>query len=217
MPNLSTKDIIAVDIYLERRKTREYVGRLTHEREGNRRFFRLVFDKKYQQGRTSLPMGPELSLKKRVYESDTLFAAFVDRIPTRENPAYPDYCAYMGISLDETDPIVLLATIGKRGPSCFMFEPVYKKNFGADDLKEYRSSLGLTLREFAQLFDMSYSNLQKIESHQVSGKDILKRIEIYQKFPNVALYEVFKNAAVLHADKKTQVIKVLKNNFKQSN
>lgn len=84
-----------------------------------------------------------------------------------------------------------------------------KKNFLADDLKKYRLALGLTLREFALLFDMSYSNLQKIESHQVSGKDILKRVEIYQKFPNVALYEVFRNAGMLHADKRKAVIKAL--------
>ena len=49
----------------------------------------------------------------------------MDRIPSKENPAYPDYCKSQGISVNETNPIILLIAIGKRGPSTFIFEPVF--------------------------------------------------------------------------------------------
>jgi len=206
--DLSTKNITAVDVYGERSKARQYVGRLTRKAE-NEKIFQFEYDKNYMTGKTSIPLGPELPLYQQLHESEVLFESFIDRIPSRENPAYVDYCALMQISVDERDPIILAATIGRRGPSSFIFEPVYKNDFFAEDIKKYRLELGLTLREFASAFDMSFSNLQKIESNQGSGKDILKRVEIFKKFPNVALYEILRSGGGLHINKKKAVVDYL--------
>lgn len=208
------QNIIAIDIFLERKKNRLYVGRLEQKKEKSQILFVLEYDKKYLYEKKTIPLGPELPLTKMKYTSPTLFETFVDRIPSKENPAYPDYCRSTGISVSETNPIILLATIGRRGPSSFIFEPVYKNDFSVKDLIQYRKKLGLTLREFALAFNLAYSNLHKIETGSVTGEETLKRIEIYIKFPNVALYEFLKNSNKLHSDKQMSVIEYLSSNIK---
>ncbi|MCB1107049.1 MAG: hypothetical protein KDK76_03020, partial [Chlamydiia bacterium] len=56
------------------------------------------------------------------YFSKSLFVPFLERIPSKNNPSYPEYCQSVGISVDEENVFVLLSTIGRRGPSSFIFE-----------------------------------------------------------------------------------------------
>ena len=168
--NYSPKNIVAIEIYLQHKLTRTYVGKLTKIKKNKKDLFLLQYDSQYLIKENSIPLGPELSLARQSYESLDLFPSFQDRIPSKENPAYIDYCKTTGISKDEQDPIILLATIGKQGPSSFVFEPIYKEDFETVNLKEYRQELGLTIREFADLFDISASHLQKIESKKSWGK-----------------------------------------------
>lgn len=208
--SFKTEDIIAVQIYLEKRKTRLYVGKLTCENKNGKKVFHLDYEPAYLKSKQAIPLGPNLPLTQYHYESAVLFPFFEDRIPSKENAAYADYCKMTGISVHEQNPIVLLCTIGKKGPSSFIFEPLFVDNFSKEDLKNYRQELGLTIREFAALFDISFSHLQRIESGKFSGKEILKRIECYQKFPEVALYEILKQKGVLHSDKQRKLIEFLK-------
>lgn len=199
--HLNPKDIIAVQIYLERKKSRIFVGKLWRELINQKLQFILEYDNKYLDNKYAISLGPELPLTKQIYYSSKLFPSFLDRIPSKENPAYKDYCQMMGIDESEEDSLILLSTIGKRGPSSFVFEPQYKDNFTADDLKKYREKLGLTMRDFSYLFGVSFAHLQRIESKKISGKEILHRIEIYKTFPEVALYELLRHGSKLHSKK----------------
>lgn len=198
--------IIAVDVFLEKRKTMVYVGRLTRENEG----YKFVYIKKYVYAATSIPLGNEMLLTQKEYFSATLFSSLSDRIPLRENPSYPDYCRSVGISETEKDYLVLLSTIGRRGPSSFIFEPVYDKDFNGNICKSFRTELGLTIREFAGVFDVSTATILAIERGGGFGKEALKRLEIYYRYPNVALDEIFIRGGVLHERKRRKVIQILK-------
>jgi len=198
---LLPESVSAVAVYLEKRKSRQFVGKLTKEDE----IFVFEYDKKYLYSKNIIPMGPEFPLTRIRFESKSLFASFADRIPEKENPAYPDYCQLMDISVDENNPIILLVTIGKRGPSSFVFEPIYEDSYSSKDLSNFRKRLNLTVREFADCFSLSPSAVNRIEKGDSSGRDILKRVEIYDRFPEVALYQIAKTGGVL-SRKKQQYI-----------
>jgi HipA-like protein len=198
--------INSLNVYLERRSSRTYVGKLTKADTG----FNFEYDKNYAYAVNSIPVGPELPITKRTHNSLQLFSSFADRIPSQQNPAYVEYCEKFGISLSEKDEIILLSTIGKRGPSSFVFEVEKKEDYSGYDYLVFRKSLELTLRDFATIFDVSLTTLQRIELGKSSkGKEILKRIEIYDKFPDVALYEVGKRGGLIHSAKKEKLEKIL--------
>ncbi len=200
--------IAAVDIFLEKRKTMVYVGQLTHENKG----YRFVYKKNYLHAKASIPLGNELRLTRQECFSKTLFPSLIDRIPSRENPAYSDYCKSVGIEVTEDDPLVLLSTIGRRGPSSFVFEPVYDRGFNGDVCKIFRISLGLTIREFSGVFDVATATIMAIEQGKKSGsgKEVLKRLEIYYTYPDVAIVEVTLRGGVLHESKRRKVIEILR-------
>jgi len=195
------KSLTAIDVFLEKRKTRVYVGQLD--------FFagqyRFIYDDHYLHAKRALPLGPQISLAQKTHFSKTLFPFFEDRIPTRENAAYPDYCKATGIAVDEKNPFILLSAIGRRGPSSFIFEPVYLTTFSGADLKAFRRSLGLTLDEFSRVFDVAKASLHNAERGKSSGKEILKRLEIYKNFPAVAKDAVRKRGKWLHDCKREKL------------
>ena len=129
--------IKAILVYLELKTTRELVGKLEYK---NKKYC-FSYDKRYLEFKKALPIGPELPLTKLYFESEELFPSFVDRIPSKHNPAYTDYCAEFSIDVDEENQLILLATIGRKGPSSFIFEPKYN-SFNANDLKSFRQELG---------------------------------------------------------------------------
>ena len=180
------KKIIAVDVYLEKYTSREYVGRLTHQ---NNQFI-FCYDDTYLYSEKAIALGPDIPCTQKKHQSKKLFISFEDRIPSRQNPAYKEYCEMTGISPKETDLLVLLSTIGQKGPSSFVFVPVYDDNFTKEDLKTFRKSLNLSIRDFAKLFDFAPATIHRIEQGRSSGKDTLKRVELYTLFPEVALYEI---------------------------
>jgi len=198
--------IVGVSIFLEKRKTRLYVGKLSRIQG------KLVFayDERYFTARHVLALGPEFPLTQRKFESEKLFPSFEDRIPSRQNPAYPEYCHVMGIDPKENDPLVLLSTIGHRGPSSFIFYPIFERQVTAEELIQFRQRLGLTTREFASVFELSQSSLNAIEKNLATGKDLFKRLEIIVKFPTVALYFLQVNGGYLMHDKLNAASKVLR-------
>jgi HipA-like protein len=212
--NTAKNKIIAVLVFLERRKRRWIVGALTQdEKEKN---FTFQYDKKYLQSRL-IPLGPELPFSRNKFVSKTLFEPFIDRLPSRENPAYVDYCASEGIDINESDPFILLTTIGKRGPSSFVFEALIERTFSAEDLKIFRDELNLTTKEFSIGFAIAEKTLISIEEGHSKGRDVMKRLELYIQFPTVALFEFQRNCAQIHRDKRRIVEQVLNQKIKKFN
>ena len=107
MQNLKT---IALNIFLRKPKTRMHVGVL--KRTQNEYIF--TYENQYFKAKNIIPLGPEFPLTKKQFRSKNLFPSFEDRIPSRQNPAYPEYCLAMGIDPEESDLIILLSTIGRK-------------------------------------------------------------------------------------------------------
>ena len=112
--------IIGVQVMLEKSNSVQSTGKLTMEKGE----FYFKYDDNYLRLSTATPLGPEMPLTRRSYQSKELFRPFADRIPSRENPAFSEYCKSLGISVDERNPLILLSTIASRGPSSFLFKPI---------------------------------------------------------------------------------------------
>ncbi len=194
---MRTLKIIGVDIFLEKRKTRLHVGVL--KRVNGTMMF--TYDDHYFTAKNIIPLGPEFPLTQKQFVSNQLFPSLEDRIPSQQNPAYPEYCRLMGIDPNERDAFILLSTIGRKGPSSFMFSPLFERNMKPEDLIKFRKSLGLTTREFAKVFEFSQPSLNALERGRTSGKDILKRLETLMNFPAVALDLLIINGGHLIYDK----------------
>ena len=205
--NYKTHNIVGVDVYVESRKTRRYVGRLTKELNDKQTRHVFRYDSKYLRASSSIPLGPELPLTKSEYSSTKLFPSFADRLPSPQNPAYNEYLEKFHLSSNEKDSLILLTTIGRAGPSSFIFEPVTKDK-SQDDLKNFRTELGLTVRDFSAAFDIASASVQRIENG-TAGREVLKRIELYRRFPEVAIFEVNRNGSKLHETVKSRLIKKL--------
>jgi len=204
--------IEAVDVYLEKRKTREYVGQLSREAG----YYIFTYDNKYLYKDRTLAIGPDLPLSKKKFRSRTLFPSFEDRIPSKRNPAYQEYCQMVGIDPNETDLLTLVATLGQKGPSSFVFSPAVTVTLTNETLISFRKDLNLTIREFSELFDFSPATITRMENKKINGKDTLKRLEIYCNFSNAALYEARKNRHKINDEKFKHVEEFLqfKNNSK---
>src|SRR5688572_13987600 len=109
---MQTLKIIGVSIFLKKRKTQRLVGKLYEIDQ------KLVFtyEDSYFNAQYSIALGPEFPLTQKEFSSDKLFPSFEDRIPSVQNPAYPEYCRAMGIDPKERDPLILLSTVGSKGP-----------------------------------------------------------------------------------------------------
>lgn len=201
-----TGKVPSVLVYLERRKSRKLVGELTYD--FRKKMYTFVYDKAYLRANL-IPLGPELPLSPKKFTSPILFEPFIDRLPSKENPAYKEYCDAENIDVTEQDPFVLLTTIGRRGPSSFIFERKKQGPLGAQELKVFRQELGLTTREFAIGFAIGTKTLVSIENGHSSGRDVMKRLELYIRFPDVALFEFRRNCAAIHRDKRKVVERIL--------
>ena len=199
--NLTLKpDPCKLSIFHEGRKRRVFVGELTYDKSKDR--YDLIYDKNYARSENAIPIGPDLDLIKLKHHSGKgkLFPALADRIPDKDNPAYKDYCKAQGISVSEKNPIILLGTIGKRGPSSFIFEPVYQAGFDPEDITKFRDKLNITQHDLAEAFDISKVTLQRIESGESKDLNTLKRLQILLDFPEVALWQLKQTGARIHRD-----------------
>lgn len=187
-----------LSIFHEGRKRRIYVGEVIYHKDKDR--YELIYDRHYANLKNAIPISPDLTLFKLHHRSTKgkMFSALLDRIPDPDNPAYKDYCQAMGIAETEKNPIILLGTIGTRGPSSFIFEPVYDDNFVAADITELRENLGITQHDMAVAFDISKPTLQRIESGESHDLNTLKRIQIMLNFPEVALWQLKQTGSRVH-------------------
>lgn len=194
------RDPDQLEIYSELKKSKNLVGKLKYEQKSKK--YILEYDRKYLLSKSSIPIGPELPLSKAVHVSKAgeLFPSLLDRIPSRQNAAYEEYCLAQDVSPKEKNPIILLSTIGRRGPSTFVFEPVYHEPELVQRLKHFRKELNLSLREISAAFDLNFLTLHKIENGKSRDKTTIKLLTIYLTFPKVALWQIELNQRKLHKD-----------------
>ena len=192
-------DASQLHVFSESRKRRIFVGTLNWDKVKNQ--FEFKYSVKYAKSKKAIPIGKELDLFKKIHVSKgKLFPSFADRIPSRENPAYEDYCKSQGISLDEENPIILLVSIGRRGPSTFIFEPVFNNDFSYLDIKKFREAIGLSINDFSLAFDINPPTLQRLESGKKADLGTIRRIQIYLLFPEVAMWQIEMNTGKLHVE-----------------
>lgn len=198
--NMIKPDKNRLHIYHEGRKRRTFVGDLFYDADKDK--YVLTYDENYASSKTAIPISPDLSLFKLKHYSKKgeLFPAFVDRIPDKSNPAYAAYCVSQGISPEEGNPIILLGAIGKRGPSSFIFEPVYNDEFDLSQLTALREKFEITQHDFALALDINKATLQRIEAGESSDANTLKRLQIYFQFPEVALWQLRQTGGRVHKD-----------------
>ena len=103
----------------------------------------------------------------------------------------------------------LLTKLGARGPNSFIIEEPHNEVFKRHDFIAFRQRLGLTMREFSDAFDISLTSIQRVENGKAEGSEVLKRIEIYAKFPEVSAFEVMKNKEKLHSSVSDKILLAL--------
>jgi HipA-like protein len=208
------KDPDKLEVYTEIRKSKLLVGTLSYDSKTKQ--FSFDYDRKYLLSKNAIPIGPELSLKKRHHISKNgLFPSFSDRIPSRENPAFEEYCLSQGILPTERNPIILLTTIGRRGPSTFVFEPIFPESSVSKEIIFFRKQVGLSLREISAAFDIALPTLSKIEMEKSRDKNTLKLLSIYLRFPEVALWQVRSNERKLHQNTAYKLITALESSLNE--
>lgn len=201
------RDENRLQIFHEGRKRRVYVGELIYDKDKDR--YELIYDQRYARSKHAIPMASNLDLFKIKHKSEKgkLFPAFIDRIPDRENPAYEDYCRAEGISMGETNPIVLLGSIGKRGPSSFVFEPIYEAYFPIEKIRKLREELKISQHDLAEALDVNRLTLLKIEAGKSNDANTLKRLQIYFEFPEVALWQLKQTGGRVHREVLSKLIR----------
>ena len=206
------RDPNRLNIFHEGLKRRMFIGQLIYHPEQDK--YELLYDKNYTRYKAAIPMGPNLTLFRLSHfsEKGKLFPIFLDRLPDRDNPAYKDYCDSQDISVHEQNNIILLGTIGHRGPSSFIFESIYYSEFNIADIKNFRDELQITQHDFALAFDISQSTLQRLESGESQDINTLKRIEMLLSDPTAALWQLKLSGGTVHY----AVLEKLKNYFREN-
>lgn len=200
-------DPYKLHVFLELRRRRLFVASLTYDIDSDK--YILVYDKDYINSKHAISLGPGLDIftQKHISNAGELFPSLQDRIPDKDNPAYEHYCKSQGIDPNETNMIILLGSIGRKGPSSFIFEKVYKSNFNIQSLKDVRERLNITQHDFAKVFGISVATLQKLEYGISKDQNVLKLLEIYFSFPEVAVWQIQQNAGVVTTDTTISLIK----------
>jgi HipA-like protein len=197
--------VTGIKVFLEQRSKRLFVGTLERKKEA----YLFSYDEKYLSYKKAIPLGQEFPLTRQYFESQKMFSSFQERIPSKENPAYPVYCQEFGISPEEENPLVLLATIGRRGPSSFVFEPMWGDTFSGKDLKRFREKFGLSTRDFGLSFGIPQATIVRIENGKASGTEILKFLEILYYSPEAASYYIEKYGSALHSRIRSRLLFML--------
>lgn len=185
-----------LQVYSEGNRKRIFVGTLKHLEEDT---FHFKYSRDYLSSKGAIQLGPDLPLTKIEHKTvgPKVFSSFEDRIPSQANPAYAEYCQAYDISPQETNSILLLTTIGRRGPSTFVFEPVYitGENLTKDALRKFRVTNKISLRIMAEAFNLNYLTLQRIEKGTSKDRNTIRLVFLYLNFPDVAIWAVTINAA----------------------
>ena len=177
-----------VNIFLEYQKTRKFVGTLSQE--NGKYIFR--YDETYRLEDNCMPFGPHFPVSEREHVSKEMFSEFQDRIPSRRNPAFVEYCEIVGISSTETDYFILLPTLGKRGPSSFIIERAYLEEASdtIEKIKLFLKNTQLSHTDFSHLLDIPRTSLMRLLNGKSTDKTLLRLTELYLTKPEL-LRELF--------------------------
>jgi HipA-like protein len=200
-------------VYSEGARIKIFVGSLKRINKG---LFQFEYTREYLKSKGAIGIGQDLPISKikHTTKSPTLFASFADRIPSRSNPAYGEYCEDTGISPDENNPIVLLTTIGRRGPSTFVFEPIYltEEEQVPLRLKEFRKKTGVSLRIVAEAFNFNFVTLQRVEQGTSKDRNTIRLLHIYLHNASLARWVITINSPKLSQ----KIVADLLNYFKKN-
>ncbi len=193
-----------IDVFSQIASRRIFVGNIWRERG----LFHFAYDKKYRRLKKSVALGPEFPLWKESFSSKKFFPSLADRIPSRENPAYEDYCRQWGISAKEDDPLVLLTAIGRRGPSTFVFERT-PRSYSAEKLKNFRERIGLNQRDFALLFGTTQATLTKLETGKGQNAFMMTFFMLCDEESTALRWLLRERGQCIHDDKRTFIERLL--------
>lgn len=199
------RNIIGVEVFQQNKVTRKFVGVLTKNSD---QIYEFQYAMNYLKSKQPLQIGPELPTIRRYFTSKELFPSFQDRIPSTQNPAYIEYCRNAGIDEHEKDKLVLLVTIAKKGPSSFIFEPVYR-GVSCIEAKKFRQELELTTREFAALLGVTQSTIIRYENNNSSGHEVAKLIEYITTSPEFLKTLLKRNGKYLHYKKQANLLQII--------
>ncbi len=118
--------------------------------------------------------------------------------------------------MDESNPIILLISIGKRGPSTFIFEPIYKINFDPLSIRKFRELLQISIHEFSIAFDFNPPTIQRLESGKKYDLGTARRVQIYLEFPKVSLWQIELNSGKIHHETYHKLLAYFKNSNKKT-
>ena len=189
-----------IHVFSQTAHKRVFVGTLWRDDEK----FYFEYDKIYQRSKDGIPLGPEFELWRGRFSRDTFFSSLADHIPSPQNPAYADYCRQWGISEDEKNVFVLLTTIGRRGPSTFVFESV-PEQYTPQALKTFRDKLGLNQREFAQFIGISHKTLVQLEAGVSGTPSVIRLIELCDRVPEALQWLLNTRGQYIHDDKREAI------------
>lgn len=196
-----------IQIFSQTRKSKVLVGVLW--RESGSYFFEYDLD--YQKSKNAVALGPEFDLWKSKFKSKEMFPSLVDRIPSKQNPEYGEYCKAWGIPADEKDPFVLLTTIARRGPSTFVFEAAAEYTYTGEDVKNFRIKLGLSQREFGSLLGLNQNTIVRLEKGYSRSDVILRYVEICDQVKEAREWIVARRGRYIHDEKVQHIIDNLDN------
>jgi len=196
-----------VNVFSQGKNNRVLVGRLWRDKK-----YAFQYDPHYLKMRTALALGPELPLQYAPYYSKMLFSLLEERIPSTQNPAYADYCREWGIDPGEKDPLILLTTIGHRGPSSFLFRQAPEDKFDHQALRKFRQQLGLSTRELALLLDTDQTTLTKTEMSQLASTQLLRFCALLSHVPSALEFQLDQRGQFLHDHKIAKIKKMINRN-----
>lgn len=190
-----------LDFFLEQRSTRIKCGILQRKLINKKRNiyqYEFNYEIDYMDNPNAIPCAVELTLDQPCFKAKNIWPSILDRLPQRDNPAYPDYCKACEISEDEEDEFLLLSTLGRKSTGSVIIEAPRREMYSAESLIQFRKNLGISMNDFAKAFSVSSSGLYKIENGKSNGAEVLKRIRLYESNPKLAIEEINYNSAVLN-------------------
>lgn len=155
-----------IDVYCELRTRKVRVGRLIQDDQG----YEFQYADSWLDFDGAFDIGPDIPLSRKKYRSTSLPDSFLSRIPPRNSANYARYCEDRGISANERSEMVLLSTIGHKGPSSFVFEKSFELQDRIVTRERLQSMRGkFSLRTIAIFFNISMGSLQKILAGKIAG------------------------------------------------
>lgn len=198
-----------VNVFSQNKNRRVLVGQIWREKNE----YCFQYNTGYIKLRSGIPLGVELpKYQTGVIRSKKLFPSLEERIPSRQNPEYPNYCRQWGISPEEQDQLILLVTIGNRGPSSFLFRKDEDILIEGLQINNFRQKLNLSLREFAVFLDVQPATLSKTEKGSLAPDMFLRLCRLLINVPQALGFQLKLRGQYLHDNKILGIKKYLENN-----